>query len=333
MTTQLSPRLRWTLAAVALLAWMSHSASAVPATPAWRALELRAEHEGAAAVREQYQRDIRAILDALDQRAALETGASDLQATLSISWLFQYLGSWAYAEAREVRMRTASAAGVPAAVPLLDSLASAQAHYSAGAARRRGSRATPDGAESSTTISRGFALRQVALWAKLVGDGPMLGRVFEIAGSEIDSCRTPAEFLALQHDFDALLLIPVPRDSRRVARVVTEEEEAAVRELVASFWQASVRGDSAGVERLFLRAETARSLVRSLSETTLLSVDLAEAKYEIRHLEGDRWKVRVNNVEAVKLKNGQPTATVGGKTFEISLRDSSARILSVGGVR
>lgn len=346
MTNPFTPR-RATGIALTLMILSSLPLASTPPTPAYRRLELRAEADGASAVRAEYRREIEALLSVLRGREEQPSIEASLRRNLTLSWLFEYLGSWAYVEAREGRLSPVSESAqelADASADLLAAAASSQELYieatselddawrrtDPGVLARLGLKTSPN---RSLAINRDFALRYVALLGKVTGDRAMVQRVFDISGGEIDTCRSADEFLALRHDIDGLLSISAVPEVAKVAPALSSAEEAAVHALVTSFFEAVVRRDVAALEPLFSDRETARALAATWTTTDLLSVDLSEARFEIRRLEAERWSVRIGNVGAVRLKSGRPKKSLGSKTFEVSLRDGRAQIVSVGGGR
>lgn len=335
------------LVVTVLAACLPSPAGAIPPTPPYRALEERAEREGAAAVRGAYRQEVQAILAQLERKPAeIPSLQESLQRTLTIVWLFDYLHSWAYVEARGLRLEETGPAEVtePALDPLLDAAEKGMALWAAELPKIEGlkSKAAPGEIkrlgvplfiEASVANDRDQALRQLALLAKLAGAQEQLDRVFRVAPAAVDSARSAKEFLALEHDFDALLHIARPAVDKQLAPLaapLTAEEQEAIRKAVHDFWDAFVRRDAAAVERLFLDPAAASALTDRMAEVDLVSFDLSGARFAFERTAPDRVRVRVDNVTGVKLKQGQKVETVGGKSFEVVLRDGRALIVKVG---
>lgn len=191
-------------------------------TPPWRLLEQRAASEGAAAVRREYRRrtdEILARLAATPEAATLE-GA--LERSLDRAWLYEFLRSWARAEARDVRAGKSNPSLAQAlSMPLVECLEAGHATATRDADeldRRRAEAAPETLARLGLTVSpagsfendRLQAVRSVALLAKVGKNEAALGRVFALSGGRIDSCTTPEEFVAFPHDWSELLGTATP---------------------------------------------------------------------------------------------------------------------------
>ena len=335
------------LGLLALAVCLPAPVGATPPTPPYRVLEERAEREGAAAVRESYRQEVQAILARLEGQPEESSSLQEsLQRTLTIVWLFDFLHSWAFVEARDLRLNKVGPAEVNDAAldPLLEAAEKGMALWSAEMPRMAHlrSQAAPGELErlgisvpieASVANDRDQALRQLALLAKVAGAREQLDRVFRMAPAAIDSARNAGEFLARKHDFDALLRIQPPVVDKRTAALaapLSAEEEEAIRQVVRDFWGAFVRRDTAAVERLFLDPAAARTLTVRMAEVDLVSFDLAPARFAFERIAPDRVRVRVDNVAGVKLQQGRRVETVGGKTFEVTLRGGRALIVKVG---
>lgn len=183
------------LLVAALLIGTMPAAATPPQTP-YHALEERANREGAAAVREVYRRDVNTILASLKRPPVSPSLKESFQRTMTVSWLFEYLFSWALVEERDIRLRKPSYEEVTKSVviPLIDIVETAMGLGNAELQefKRRRVKAAPGelkklgltGAlEPSFAMSRDAMLRQVALLAKLAGAREQLERVFRMAPS------------------------------------------------------------------------------------------------------------------------------------------------------
>ena len=333
------------LAAVLLLTAASIPAQATPPKTPYDLLEERAAKEGAAAVRGNYRKDVNAILASLKQPPESPSLKESFQRTLTVSWLFQYLHSWASVEARDIRLQKASPEEMTGSVvvSILDIVEVAMGLGTEELQRMERLRAkAPPGElkglglteslEPSVAINRNALLYQLALLAKLAGAREQLERVFRLSPTKIGSFGSVKDFLAYPHDYDSLLEIPkVKQRKESEPGPLAEDEKESIRQLVESFWQAIVRQDAAELTRLYLEPTAAHSLSARMAEAKLVSFDLSQAKFQFTRPQPDLVRVRVDNVSAVRMKNGQRTTTVSGKTFLVALRDGHALIVAVGG--
>ncbi len=328
---------------VAALLMIAVPSAATPPQTAYHALEERAAKDGAAAVRKVYHRDVNAILASLERSPESPSLKESFQRTMTVSWLFQYLRSWALAEGRDIRLRKASGEEVTksAVVPMTDIAETAMGLGNAelqkfermrvkaapGELKNLGLTGSP---EPSVAMNRDAMLRQLALLAKLAGAREQLERVFRMAPTKIDSSATAEEFMKRPHDFDSLL--GLPKAGQRQGSL-TEEEKVAIRQLVESFWQAVIRHDAASVARLYLDPSAARPLTDRMKDMELMSVDLSQADFRFERTGPDLVRVRVDNVSAVKMKKSQRASTTGGKSFLVVFRNGQALIAGLGGAR
>lgn len=215
-----SKTLRFPGAGLVLVALLSAGAAplgAVPPTPPWLQLEQRAAKEGAAAVRLEYRQQTDAILARLAEPEETPTLESAFRRSLDASWLHEFLRSWARTEAADVRSGRANPrAAEVVAISLVECLEAGHATYAQDVAElgRQRAAASPEklarlGLPVSPAASfendRRQALRWVALVAKLGRNEAVLERVFDMSRGGIDSCVTPAEFLAFPHAWQDLL--------------------------------------------------------------------------------------------------------------------------------
>lgn len=181
--------------AAALLIGTAPTAATPPQTP-YHALEERAVREGAAAVREAYRRDVNVILASLKRSPVSPSLQESFQRTMTVSWLFQYLSSWASAEERDLRLRKTSREEVTksALIPMMDIVETAVGLGNAELQKfeRMFVKAAPGelkalyltgSPEPSVAMDRAAMLRQVALLAKLAGAREQLERVLRMAPS------------------------------------------------------------------------------------------------------------------------------------------------------
>ncbi len=188
-----------------------------PTTP-YRSLETRAAKEGAAAVRQSYQREIEAITESLNAQQNVTSIRQSSQQMLTILWQFDWLASWALIEARELRMKKGTSRGLENSVfkPMLRGMDCALAAYREEMPRmtRLMTKAPPQELaelgltnfkEEGATNDRDIALRRVALLLKLAGARRQLEQLFLSARTPIGSAPTPEKFLAYPHDVDAML--------------------------------------------------------------------------------------------------------------------------------
>ncbi len=330
---------------VALGSWLTLAmslASALAATtpkPAWLVLEESAAEEGAAAVRDRYQRQVEAILERLEQAPEAASLKISLQQRMSFLWLLDYLRSWALAEARDAHLGKTSGGdrqaimdrllGFFARAMTFDAPLRAQsqrwrAQSGARELERLGLAVSP---EASIAHDRDLMVRYVAILAQLTGGRPQVERVLSVPGIPAELA---GELLADDHDYDALLRIPRTPEPL-AAPPLTEAEQSAIRHLIEDFWQASIDRDIAALKAIYAEAAAAESLFERLSDSGLVSCDLSAANFNFERLEADLILVRVDNVSAVKIKDGNPSATVGGKTFQVILRHGRPVIARLGG--
>lgn len=195
-----------------------------PITP-YQRLEQRAEQEGAVAVRAEYRRLTDEILAELAAAPASSSASSiassslaeSLRRSLQTVWLHELLRSWARVEARDIRAgRTSRSLAEALVMPLVDCLEQGHGSFERDRAeleRLRSAAAPEELARLGLTVSpaaslendRLQALRQTALLAKLGRNTAALERVFAMSGGRIDSCASPEEFLAFDHDWQSVL--------------------------------------------------------------------------------------------------------------------------------
>jgi hypothetical protein len=348
--TLLSRRMRASvpivLAAVLLLTAAAIPAQATPPQTPYDVLEERAAKEGAAAVRESYRQDVNVILASLKAPLDQPSLKESFQRTMTVAWLFDYLGSWTFVEARDLRLEKTSQEKAKSEVvePILDIL---EAAIGLGAAELRRterlrSQATPrelaslglkGSLEPSVAMNRDAVLRRLALLAKLAGAREQLERIFRMTPSKIDSSATAEQFLLYPHDYDFLLGLPRARGKESEQRLLTPEERDAVRQLVENFWGAIIRRDADSIARLYLEPLAASAVVKKMADVELVSVDLRRANFQFELAGPELVQVRVDNVLAIVIKNGQKVSTVGGKTFVAVLRNGRALLVDVRGAR
>lgn len=178
-------------------------------------LEKRAATEGAAAVRGEYRRLTDEILAELATPAPHPTLAESLRRNLRAAWFHELLRSWARVEARDVRAgKTSVSFAAAVVVPLVTCLEAAHFEADRTELERLRAAASPEElARLGLTVSpvasfdndRTQALRQTALLAKLGKNVEALERIFEMSGGRVDTCTTPAEFLAFPHEWESVL--------------------------------------------------------------------------------------------------------------------------------